>query len=229
LDLLTPLLELLPVYGPSLLFVLAILETSFVTGLAVPSGVATSAATALALEGGLDIVPVVGAAIVGGFVGDSLGFWVGRVWGERIFAGEGRWARLLGSKRNKVNDLFGRHPLYAVTMARLVSFVRTVMPMAAGMSDITYRRYVPYEVAGLLCWAALYVTLGVGARGSWIGATRLLGAGGALAFLVAGVVVWVTLRRRVSLRDRKPAQGRTRVGSGSDAEQAISDAGPGAP
>ena len=44
------LLDLITVHGPWLLFLLAILETSFVTGLVVPSGVATSLATVVALE-----------------------------------------------------------------------------------------------------------------------------------------------------------------------------------
>ena len=74
----TTLLDLLPEYGPWLLFVLAVLETCFVTGLVVPSGVATSVATVLALEGHLTLVPVLLAAGAGGAVGDSLGFWVAR-------------------------------------------------------------------------------------------------------------------------------------------------------
>src|SRR5690606_20599255 len=52
------LLQLLPVHGPWVLFVLAALETSFVTGLVVPSGMATSFATALALEGSVAAAPM---------------------------------------------------------------------------------------------------------------------------------------------------------------------------
>ena len=68
------LLELLVAYGPALLFTLAVLETSFVTGLFVPSGVATSLATVLALQGRVELVPMIVAATVGGAVGDSIGF-----------------------------------------------------------------------------------------------------------------------------------------------------------
>lgn len=197
MDPLTPrLLELLPVYGPWLLFVLAILETSFVTGLVVPSGLATSVGTILALEGTLALPPVVVAALAGGAVGDSLGFWIGRAAGTRILVGEGHAARLLAGRHAEMSRFFGRHPIYSVTLARLVSFVRTVMPMAAGMSGIAYPRYLGFEVVGLVGWAALYVLIGVLAGESWRLATRIVGVGGTVAFCVGGLALWWVLRRR---------------------------------
>lgn len=201
-------IELLPVYGPWLLFSLAVLETCFVTGLVVPSGLATSAATAFALEGRLELAPMVIAAAAGGAVGDSVGFWIGRGWGEHVLRREGRWSRLLGEKRRQVDELFEHHPLYSVTCARLVAFVRTVMPLAAGTSGLSYRRYLPYELVGLLGWVALYVTIGLLAGESWEAATRIVGAGGTLVFVGVGVVVWWTWRSRTRARKRTRAGGR---------------------
>jgi len=192
----TRLVEMLPVYGPWLLFVLAILETSFVTGLVVPSGLATSVGTILAMEGVLTLPPIVLAALVGGAVGDSLGFWIGRAAGSRVLEGEGRAARLLAPRHAQLSRFFGRHPLYSVTVARLVSFVRTVMPMAAGMSGLAYPRYLVFEAVGLVGWVALYVLIGGLAGESWRVATRIVGVGGAVAFAVAGLALWWVLRRR---------------------------------
>lgn len=190
------LFELLAAHGPWLLFVMAILETCFVTGLVVPSGVATSVGTILALEGVVAFPAVAAAAVAGGFVGDSVGYWIGRLWGERALAEEGRVRGLLGDRIDEVEALFGRHPVYSVTVARLISFVRTVMPMAAGMSGIAYRRYLPYEIVGLLGWAAIYVTIGFAGREGWQMATRLFGLGGAIAFVVVSVVALLVMRRR---------------------------------
>lgn len=190
------LFEQLAAHGPWLLFVMAILETCFVTGLVVPSGVATSVGTILALEGVIAFPAVVAAAVAGGFVGDSAGYWIGRLWGERILREDGRMRRFLGDRLDDVESLFGRHPVYSVTVARLISFVRTVMPMAAGMSGIAYPRYVPYEVVGLLGWAAIYVSIGFAGRGGWQLATRIFGLGGAVAFVVVSVVALLVVRRR---------------------------------
>ena len=192
---LATILELLPVYGPWLLFVLAILETCFVTGLVVPSGLATSAATVLALESGLDLGSVVLAAVSGGAVGDSLGFMIGRAWGEHVLREGGRWARILGERRAVIDELFGRHPVYSVTGARLISFVRTIMPMAAGMSGLAYRRYLPYELAGVAGWALIYTSIGYFARESFELATQIVGVGGTAVFVVVGLIAWRLWRR----------------------------------
>jgi len=213
----SPLFELLPEYGPWLLFVLAILETCFVTGLVVPSGLATSAATVFALEGRMELAPVVLAVFAGGGVGDSLGFWIGRGFGEHVLRDGSRWSRVLGERRAVVEHLFARHPAYSVTMARLISFVRTVMPMAAGMSDLTYRRYLPYELAGLAGWVVLYVTIGLVARESWEVATQVVGVGGTVVFAIVGLVAWRVWRRRARrARATVPATG----------PETVPDAGP---
>lgn len=199
------LLELLVAYGPALLFTLAVLETSFVTGLLVPSGVATSLATVLALQGRVELVPMIVAATAGGAVGDSIGFWVGRRAGERALLGDGRWARRIAPGRAALERLYGKHPVYSVTVARLISFVRTMMPMAAGMSGLPYRTYLLYELVGLVGWTAMYVAIGVLARESWGVATQIVGVGGTAVFAVVGVSIWIFMKRSDEVASDAPA------------------------
>ncbi len=206
---LPPLLDLITVHGPWLLFLLAVLETSFVTGLAVPSGVATSLATAVALEQGASLFPVALAAGAGGAIGDSIGFWIGRVGRVRWQEGSGRLAIRGRRIRARASRWFGGAPFLSVTVARLISFVRTVMPMTAGMSDLSYRRYLPYDVAGVFLWGAFYMTGGAAAGQGWSWAADALGVGGALLLggLVAGAV-WMTRRRRATRTGRSSTRGR---------------------
>lgn len=84
---------------------------------------------------------------------------------------------------------FGRHPFFSVTLARLVAFVRTLMPMGAGMARISFPVYLVYEVPGLLAWAALYVGIGVVAGESWQQVSGLVGAGWIALFIVAALIV----------------------------------------
>lgn len=200
-------LQYLPDYGPWLLFVLAVLETCFLTGLVVPSGLATSMGTALALEGSMNLGSVVLAAAAGGATGDVLGYWIGRAAGERVMNGGGRWGRLAVERQAEMKSFFGRHPLYSVTLARLVSFARTLMPFFAGMSRIPFTRFLPYELVGLAGWVGLYVGIGALAQEGWEGAARVVGVGGAAAFAVAGVVLWTLFRRRRRRRRRSAAAG----------------------
>lgn len=190
------LLELLPLYGPWLLFSLAVLETCFVTGLVVPSGMATSFATALALEGEVALAPMLVAAGAGGALGDTIGFWIGRTWGTRALEGDSRIARVARVRHARMSDFFGRHPIYSVTVGRLISFARTLMPMAAGMSELRYRSFLFYELIGLVGWVAMYVAIGWLAGESWEAVAQWVGVGGAVAFAVAGVVLWIVWRAR---------------------------------
>ncbi len=201
----SPLLALVPAYGPWLIFVLAALETCFLTGLAVPSGMATSLATILALDGAMDLGSVVLAAAVGAAVGDSVGFWVGRLLGRRLVASNGRFASFFGRRYARVARKLGRHPVYSVTLARLLSFVRTMMPMAAGMSPLSYRRFLPYDLAGVIGWTALYVAVGTLAGESWEHVVRVLDVGGALALVFVLTAVWLVIRGAARRRDRRRA------------------------
>ena len=198
MDLIPRLIEWLPAYGPWLIFVLAILETCFITGLVVPSGLATSVATVLALEGAVTLTPFVLAAAAGGFVGDGVGFWIGRATCHQLEAGDGRAARLFQAHRRRGSRFLDRHPIFSVTAARLVSFVRTAMPMAAGMSGLRFARYLVYEIPGLLGWVAIYVGIGFLAGESWELAVQAVGLVGTVLFAGVALVLWVAMRRGTS-------------------------------
>lgn len=193
--------ELVTTHGPWVLFVMAVAETCFVTGLIVPSGVATSVGTVLALEGQISLVAVLISAVSGGALGDTVGFWIGKAGGERLSTGHGWAGRRYRRSQPVAARFFGRHPLYSVTVARLVSFVRTFMPMAAGMSPLRYRVFLFFDLPGVLAWAVMYAFIGLLARESWAVATSVVGVGWAVVFVIAGAVIWSRTRRR---RRRRP-------------------------
>lgn len=183
----TPLLELIVAQGAWLLFVMATLETSFVWGFFIPTGVALTLLTAVALDEGRSLGTIAAAAILGGALGDSIGYWVGRIGQERWAGGGGRVALFVTEARARTAQWFGGRTFLSVTVARVVSFVRTVMPLAAGMSGVRYGRFLGYEIPGVLLWCALYMAAGVAAEEGWVWAVRMLGPVGAGVFLAAAV------------------------------------------
>ena len=190
------LLDLVTVHGPWVIFLLAVLETSFITGLLVPSGVATAIATGIALEEGASVLPVVAAALAGGALGDTIGYWIGRAGRAHWLDGPGRLARGVRTLQERSGDYLSGRPFLSVTVARMVSFVRTVMPMAAGMSGLPYLRFLPYELLGLAIWCSLYVAMGAGAGEGWMMAIRAFDLW--VLFVVAAAVVllfWALVRR----------------------------------
>jgi membrane protein DedA with SNARE-associated domain len=193
------LLDLVTVHGPWIIFLLAVLETSFITGVLVPSGVATAIATGIALEEGASVLPVAFAALAGGALGDSLGFWIGRAGRAHWVAGPGRFARRIRFVQERSAEYLSGRPFLSVTIARLISFVRTVMPMAAGMSGLPYLRFLPYELLGLSLWCAFYVVMGAGAGQGWMWVIRLLDLWVLLVGAAAlGALFWFLVRRRAA-------------------------------
>lgn len=196
--------DLLPAAGPWLLLAMAAAETAFVTGLAVPAGVATALGAFLASEGHLSLTSVIGAAGVGAAIGDSVGFWLGRLHGRRVLEGEGRMRKLARRHEPRVAALFEGHPIYAVSFARTASFVRTLMPWAAGMSRLSYLRFLVYDLLGVSAWAAVYLTAGYLAGTGWRRVSGILGTGWAVLFAVFGLIGWLVTRHR-ALRRPSPA------------------------
>ena len=190
------LLDLVAVQGPWLLFLMALLETSFVWGFFIPAGVALSLASAVAFDEGGNLPLIALSAGTGGAIGDTIGYWVGR-WGhDRWARGHGRVAVLVIAARARTEDYLGERPILSVTLARLISFVRTVMPLAAGMGGISYRRFLSYELPGVVVWCAIYMSVGMAAGEGWSWAARIFGPEGAASLVaVAGAAVFFIRRR----------------------------------
>ncbi len=187
-------------YGWSVVFVLAILETCFVTGLVVPSGMTAAFAAAIAVGDRTTITTVWLAAAVGGFLGDLLGYLIGVRGGPSLLEAEGWVGATLRRHQETAGRYLGRRPLFSVTLARLVSFVRTIMPLSAGMNRIPLGVYLLHEIPGVLLWATLYVGIGVVAGESWQVVSGMVGAGWLALFAAVGLVLWWRGRRSGELR-----------------------------
>ncbi len=188
--------ELLLRFGPWLLLLMAWAETSFVTGLAVPAGLATAAAAMLAGLGHLELGDVVVFSAAGAVLGDTTGFWVGRRGGRRLERSGGMAGRLYRSHEPRLFRIFRYHPLVSVSGYRLVSFVRTLMPLYAGSRVLSYPRFLLYDLLGVAIWTAGYVAVGLLAGKSWERAAGWIGTGWAAVFAVVLGAGWLCGRLR---------------------------------
>ncbi len=179
-------------YGPWLVGVMAMLETALIIGLVLPTEITLVSATVFALQGHFSFGSVVAAALLGAALGDTTGFLIGRWGGPRVLDGRGRVARMARRHQDRALDLFERHAGLSVSLARMVPFVRTLMPLVAGSTGVAYRRFLAFDLLGIGGWAFLGLGFAYAGARSWeigVGQVGLWWATLGGAGLIAGYLV----------------------------------------
>ena len=195
------LIRLLLAVGPWIVFATTFVETAFFVGLLIPAEATVLLAGALAATGQFSLESVFAGTFCGALLGDQVGYVLGRVGGNRVVARGGRVAWLWHKYEPIAARLFRKHAVMAVTIARFISFVRTLMPWFAGMSEMKYGRYLLYDFIGVLGWSAASVAIGYAAGESWRAVAASIGS--ATAYLLSALLAllaFVALRRRVRKR-----------------------------
>lgn len=105
------------------------------------------------------------ASIIGtaAFVGPQSGYWIGRLSGPKIFSRpDSRFFKQ--AYVDRTHAFFERYGGRAIVLAQFVPFVRTYIPVAAGVGRMPYSRFVRFNIMGALVWG-----VGVTLLGYWLG------------------------------------------------------------
>ena len=103
------------------------------------------------------------ALFLAAFVGDQLGYLIGRKAGPKIFSRPD--SRFFKQEYiDKTHAFFEKYGGRAIILARFVPFVRTYIPVAAGVGKMHYAHFVRYNVIGAFLWG-----VGVTLLGYWLG------------------------------------------------------------
>ena len=135
----------------------------------------------------LDIILVVLAAAAGAVLGDNAGFWIGRRLGLPLLRRYGRFVRLNERRLKLGRYLFSRHGGKVVFFGRFTALLRALSALLAGANDMPWPRFLLFNTAGGVIWAALY---GGGAYMLGKAVHRIAGPVGiALALLAVAAIV----------------------------------------
>ncbi|HEX7119160.1 MAG TPA: DedA family protein [Longimicrobiales bacterium] len=204
-SLLQEIITLLIAIGPWVVFAVAAVETAAFVGLVIPAEATVLVAAFMADRGYFALGEIVAATLCGGAVGDQAGYLLGRHGGTRIVARGHRLGRLWSRYEASTTDLFRRHAALSVTLARFLSFIRTLMPWFAGMSRMPYPRFLVFDLLGVLGWGLGSIALGYLAGESWDRVASALGTAGGVAVALLVAVALVLLRRRRRRAGAAPA------------------------
>lgn len=184
----------LAVYGYAVVFAMVAGES---LGIPLPGETTLIAAAVYAgATGKLTIWLVIVVAAAGAIVGDNVGYGIGRSGGYRLLRRYGRYVRL-DERRLKVGRwIFLRRGGTVVFFGRFVSILRAYAAFLAGVNHMPWRRFLVFNAAGGIVWAAAY---GVGTYYFGKALSRLrtpvdFALGGVAVVAVVGFVVY--LRRK---------------------------------
>jgi membrane protein DedA with SNARE-associated domain/membrane-associated phospholipid phosphatase len=179
-------------------FALPALESSAFVGFIFPGEIAVLLGGVLASEGKVPLAAVMAVAVAGAVLGDTVGYAVGRRWGERILGGALRkFIRERHVERGK--DYLARRGGRAVFFGRFTAALRVLVPGLAGMSGVSYGRFLVFNIAGGSIWATGFVLIGYGAGESWRQFEAIAKrAGLVLLLIIAAVALTVAVARWVA-------------------------------
>ena len=199
-------LEALRALPPILVLILAFLcpalEASAMIGVIFPGEIAILVAGAAAQAGTLSLWTVIPTAVAGAVIGDAVGFGLGRRYGELLL--QRLPDRLVKPEAvQATNELLRRRGPIVVLIGRLTAILRALVPSLAGMSGLTWSRFLPYNLLGGAVWASTVAVLGYLAGASLAAVQKQLGIVSNVVLglvVVAALVMWLRshVRRRHS-------------------------------
>ncbi len=193
----------------ALVFALPALESSVFLGFVFPGEIAVLLGGVLAHEGRVSLTAVLIAGIAGAFIGDTIGYWIGREYGRKLL--HGSFGRLPVIKHHIDKHLdtaqayVRRRGAAAVFFGRFTAALRVMVPGLAGMSGVSYPKFMLFNFLGGATWATTFVLLGYFAGQQWHRVEKIAGRTG-IALLVLVVVLLVAGRKLRHMRAEKQAE-----------------------
>jgi membrane-associated protein len=208
--LLEGILRLPPPLVLALVFLFPAVEASVFVGVLVPGEIGIVLGGVLANQHKLPLWAVLVAAIAGAIIGDTIGYWVGKRYGEWLLS---RLPNKILDK-DKVHRAEGTVRHYggrAVFVGRFTAALRALVPGTAGMSGVHYGKFLAWNAAGGIIWATIFVMIGYLAGSQYQHIEKYanyIGIG--LLVLIAVVLVLRHRRnqRRAKSRDSETTAGR---------------------
>jgi membrane-associated protein len=145
--------------GYAMLFGVVFAETGLLMGFFLPGDSLLFTVGVVAGAGKLDIVLINLVLMVAAVVGDGVGYYLGRKTGPAIFSRpDSRFFKQEYLQRTRA--FYEKHGGKTIIYARFVPIVRTFAPFVAGVGQMSYPRFLSFNVFGGIGWVFAMTMLG---------------------------------------------------------------------
>lgn len=156
--------EIIAAYGAwtyAVIFAIIFVETGLVIMPFLPGDSLLFAAGAFCAkpETGLNVHAMAFLLFLAAVLGDTVNYWIGAKIGPAVFKRDDSiWLRKKHLAR--AHEFFERYGGRAIILARFVPIVRTFVPFVAGVGQMTYPRFLAYNVIGGFAWIYFFTYAG---------------------------------------------------------------------
>ena len=154
--------ELIATYGGwtyGLLFLIVFCETGLVVTPFLPGDSLLFAAGAFAATGTLRLEWLCLLLAAAAILGDTANYWIGVALRHRL-ADKGRLPLVKKEHLDRTHAFYEKYGAKTIIIARFVPIVRTFAPFVAGVGEMSYRRFMAYNVIGGLGWVTICLLAG---------------------------------------------------------------------
>ncbi len=154
-----------PQYAGSLLVALMMIESAPVIGFFIPGSFILPLLGAMTTSTNNPFWYLFTCAVAGAFLGDMLGFWLGRL-------GAHKWQpHLFNSHHQRAHTLLHKHGLLALFLGRFVWLIHPAIPSAAGLLQVKTLPFITVDLLAIFLWVLLYMGGGHLLSGLWFNRT----------------------------------------------------------
>ncbi|HUV46594.1 MAG TPA: DedA family protein [Candidatus Bathyarchaeia archaeon] len=137
-----------------------------------PSEIILPFAGFLVSQGIFDFWPTILMALLGGFVGSSIAFSLGYFKGEtfirQLIKKYGKYILVFEYELNDAQKWFRQYGQMITFISRILPVVRTFIALPAGMSGMSFIKFIVFVLAGDFLWSLLLVYFGLVLGNNWV-------------------------------------------------------------
>lgn len=126
-------------------------ETGMLVGFFLPGDSLLVTAGIFASRGDLNIIVLIALLIPATLLGDSIGYFIGKKLGPKIFTKE----KSFFFRKDyilKTKSFYDKHGGITIAIARFMPIIRTFAAVVAGVGQMKYSKFLMYDILGGVSW-----------------------------------------------------------------------------
>jgi len=126
-------------------------ETGLLIGVFLPGDSLLVTAGLLAARGYLNVYALVPLLTVAAICGNSVGYFIGRTTGPRIFNRENS---VFFNKKHAIraHEFYEKYGRKTIVLAQFMPIIRTFAPVVAGVGGMKFRTFITFNIMGAVLW-----------------------------------------------------------------------------